>query len=718
MGQRRALIVEKDGAAARRWIIAFDLLGCETTAVTTRKAAIARLDEIEPDLVVAAVEKPHRAGFKLFSDLRRSRSTVPVILMTATLPMSEMMLHQKLRLHADAYLDKRKLRDLELLSTLNKLLELKLDTEELENLAHAVAERIEEPKPVGRDASASPRPDELPTFDTTEERSEIDESLEVTLASLAMKPAVDSDPVTDSEPSVLDEDDSEEVGELKRRLDAAESAAAASPFSEEFLQLRDKADRDEKRQRTLAAELDVMRRQLEEAREALDSRAQDLADIAQHRRDAELEVGRTRRQLEHATQALEREQDAVRALEVQIADELSRAAEVKEAERAKCLALEADLEEARAAQARERERLEGEQSRLLEIQKDKHRTAIEEVGRRYAQRERELLDGANALREQLRQAAEQQRHELATLRSELERERDAARQTLTEREVEIEQASTRRLQLEAALADRTDALTRAEERGREAEARIDAIHAGHSQAIEALERSTTERLREAETQIETARAELNRTQARSDEKLAERAAEITTLTAQLEAEGREAAEALAAAKSEHTRMLASLRDKHGAALQQLEADVAERERLASLRVQELQTDLEEATTRAEQASARQQRLDEELERGAERQREAVASLRVEHRSALADLRSFHERQLERVESEARTRLEETRERLESDRDETERRWRERLEALESEHAAEIAELRSRHREELAAMSRAWEGVDASAKSVS
>jgi hypothetical protein len=94
-------------------------------------AAVEQIKQTAPGLIFIAVDRPAKEGFALFSEIRREVKKTPIVLVTATLPAEELNLHAKLKVHADAYLDKRTLTAKELLSCLDGLLALKLTPSEL-----------------------------------------------------------------------------------------------------------------------------------------------------------------------------------------------------------------------------------------------------------------------------------------------------------------------------------------------------------------------------------------------------------------------------------------------------------------------------------------------------------------------------------------------------------------------------------------------------------
>ena len=76
------------------------------------------LDRHRPKVVFISVELPDKEGFSLFTKVKKAERNVAVVLATSTVSKADMKLHAKLRLHAEAYLDKRELTDEQLVEIL------------------------------------------------------------------------------------------------------------------------------------------------------------------------------------------------------------------------------------------------------------------------------------------------------------------------------------------------------------------------------------------------------------------------------------------------------------------------------------------------------------------------------------------------------------------------------------------------------------------------
>src|SRR5262245_54490436 len=84
--------------------------------------AIERIVHLRPELVFVAVDLPERAGFGICNRTKSLLKSARVVLATSTIPWREMELHQKLKIHADLYLDKRQVSENELSRQIEGLL--------------------------------------------------------------------------------------------------------------------------------------------------------------------------------------------------------------------------------------------------------------------------------------------------------------------------------------------------------------------------------------------------------------------------------------------------------------------------------------------------------------------------------------------------------------------------------------------------------------------
>jgi CheY-like chemotaxis protein len=162
-GQRRILLLDGD---KRFQTLASEVLapyGFRIHSAELSSDCQQLLEELEPEVVIIAVESATPLGFVRCREIKRDLGmSVPVILVTSTLSKASFLRHQQLRLGADAYLDKRKLTEAGLVDTIVRVLERAGDgdqarsstqDEEADNGATTVAERT-----VPRRRSPTPPP--------------------------------------------------------------------------------------------------------------------------------------------------------------------------------------------------------------------------------------------------------------------------------------------------------------------------------------------------------------------------------------------------------------------------------------------------------------------------------------------------------------------------------------------------------------------------------
>ena len=190
-----------------------------------------------PKLVFISVELPDKKGFSLFTKVKKAERNVPVVLTTSTVSKADMKLHEKLRIHASAYIDKREPTD-ELLA---EILEARgfsnTAPEEGEAAPEAEAAELvrEEPlntapsdeKPERREADIDPRLTQFLDPETAAIFDAIDEE-----ASEFMR--VPKTKAGDVSPERLAELE-ELAARLEGELEQARSDARSSPFSSEFV---------------------------------------------------------------------------------------------------------------------------------------------------------------------------------------------------------------------------------------------------------------------------------------------------------------------------------------------------------------------------------------------------------------------------------------------------------------------------------------------------
>jgi CheY-like chemotaxis protein len=488
MPSSRALIVDRDKTFAPRLDRCLGALGFTVEIAENRREALESLALDTPGIIVIAVERPKKAGFKIFTDVKQLIRNVPIVLTTATVPMAELLMHQKLRLHADAYIDKRELTDRELLDRLNELLGLSFDPAELSRLA---APSRSGPARHGRSrlsrADAIRRTNEAPEFEPDDDLLDDEDggrlqALDPGLADLLAD--VDASPVivesTDADlADDLDEDDfedadeaiaslQEEVRRLQRELDHAQRSASSSPFSTDYLDLTHRVDAGERSKARMRREVDTRVRQVESLRAKLLQIAGRLLSAERLRdqsltrvRELEARLGplesEQRLSREHGddlARRLDEEQDrrtgleqqnasTVESFEIRLADEKRRSVEAQQRHRLELTAAEQRHQTQRNdAVEHERRRLD---EQLQQMKRESEATALARAESLRA--EQEAAIEARDSRWQHKLDELQKRHELELKARQEERRKDVANmqgameQALLRKEREMQQAS-------------------------------------------------------------------------------------------------------------------------------------------------------------------------------------------------------------------------------------------------------------------------------------
>ncbi len=616
MRPRCALIVDKDKSFANRLARCLGVAGIDAAIVDSRRDALERVAQSPPAILFLAVEQPKRAGFALFSDVKRLARQMPVVLVTSTVPKSEMLLHQKLRIHADAYLDKRELDEPAMLDVLNRLLSLDLDAGDVEpiveseSLEPALATLLAE---LGADAPELEAPPDRPLV-------------------------AESDALDDA-PELHDRLES-----LERKLEVARQAARSSPFSTDFLALAERADHAERSATGLRRELDGRARLVEQQRGSLIQVASRLLDAERDRRDATERI-RTLEAHHAATQEeLRRAHETLAALESRLSADRQRAEDEARSQAGARAALEQQLVDAqqRAAEsALDAECRKAEEQATLE---QRHAQAVaHERERALREHEASRKELAAELERVLREH-EASRKELAAELERMLREHEAARKELA---AELERCAAEAIQARDAewqrsvdelerqhasavgqlreehrreLCELHDSLEKTLERTeRQTAADLLAIADEHEQKFEQATEGWRTRLTQAEQALRSASREVSTSQERRIEELEQR----------------------------HREAVDELRAKHAAERESLNREMAQRtathEKALADQARRHDEDLTQAVEklRGELIREGNRRLDE-IEQAERRRRADLAAQEQRHRDEIELLNKLHE----------------------------------------------------------------------------
>ncbi len=121
MARRRVLVVDADESFVDWFRKALASTEIEIHVTDSADDALAKVRRLHDDIFFIAVDLPNKSGFGLFSRIKGLAKRARVVLATSTISPDEMLIHQNLRVHADAYLDKRTLDEEELIDTIDSL---------------------------------------------------------------------------------------------------------------------------------------------------------------------------------------------------------------------------------------------------------------------------------------------------------------------------------------------------------------------------------------------------------------------------------------------------------------------------------------------------------------------------------------------------------------------------------------------------------------------
>ena len=175
----------------------------------------------KPDAVFVAVENSDKSALAFCSKAKRAGGNqIPVILITDLLSKSELELHSKQRYHADAYFREIDISQDDFLQKMDKLINL-----------------------------GKPNPDAIRRYNETEEPNEtdiFDNQFDQNKKALSAKQSVEEgSEIGDNWKQVL-QDQEKEIISLQFKLDEARRAARSSPFSDDFVNLREEVVQKEK----------------------------------------------------------------------------------------------------------------------------------------------------------------------------------------------------------------------------------------------------------------------------------------------------------------------------------------------------------------------------------------------------------------------------------------------------------------------------------------
>jgi len=474
VSDRIVLVIDEDAAFRERLSSILSALGVRVETAQGEDQILEALGRRVPEAVFIAVDLPGKEGYGLFSKIKKARRRVPVALATSTISASDLKLHEKLKVHAEAYLDKRALTDDELRDAIetrlgispaepaseNAVEEPLPDDEPSESQPEEAAAEVQEP--ATSMALLEPWLAELLDPETTAILAELDE--ESSLAGTERKGTVEGE-VSPERVAELEE----ELLGVRQELDHARRDARSSPFSSEFLVLREEASAKDKRLRALQealgrrdsqvavvkAKLTDFARQLLEARRDVDHSREQVSDL---KGELEAAQGKLQHLFDEVEEHERKHDDDAKGLRKEIADAEARHAEARRE-------LEVEIASLKAAHTNARESQESE-----------HASSLEALEQKLREQKSQLADVLKSkYGDKLKELQSSHGRALASLREEHERDaqaihdsyRETAARAAAEAQEVLRQASEKSASaLEGANRQRLAELARAEEKRR------------------------------------------------------------------------------------------------------------------------------------------------------------------------------------------------------------------------------------------------------------
>ncbi|MEJ2158679.1 MAG: response regulator, partial [Desulfobacteraceae bacterium] len=260
MARRHALVFDDDSAFLSLLQSSLGAYDFEVAPLDPGPENIQTLKAIDPELVFISADLPDRAGYTLCSKTRKAvGKKIFIVFTTATLSSDELSLHAKMRLHANLYIDKRDLSGGDLLDRLNETIGLgprvkprtedsgsdrepemadQNESDAIQTYHHGSPEKPaasdheesmggQEDTPSVPDAPTTPAPGDTAASLTNEQDLSLDQ------------PVLNNPDDGDSDLERLLSERQAEIFQLQRQLEEAHRDARSSPFSSEFLKLRE-----------------------------------------------------------------------------------------------------------------------------------------------------------------------------------------------------------------------------------------------------------------------------------------------------------------------------------------------------------------------------------------------------------------------------------------------------------------------------------------------
>ena len=678
MAERYALVIDDDTTFRDRISELLAPHAIEVSSTADEAEALSLLENLHPVLVILAVELPDKNGFALFRKVKNTDFDVPIIITTATLTKAELSRHETQPSHAEYYLDKTNLSDSDLLEAIAKAGRLELTTRNVVSRAKPVAADDD-------DALQSNGTDVDPRL-----ARYLDDETSAIFARLDEEALEErnhrNEPTPQGEVSAQHVAELEsEVDRLAEELEQTRRDGRSSPFSKEFVKLRDVASQKDDEIRALIDALTGRDSQVSIVRRKLSELVKRFAGPEGSEVEAQDEL-----------QALSEELDESRAKSRELAEQLDateREHKQEIADLAKRLVnTQRDRDQGQDAAKTLRGRLEGVESTLGEVreQSDKHsddqQRDRKDLTKRIVttQRERDRsLDEATELKRLL--------ESLEVKHDELAEQMDA---TKSRHERECEE-----------LAERLEAGQQARDEARQETSEVRGLLDGVRAKLEKLtgEAEETRAKQEQENQELTKR--LVATQRDRDERR-EEGTELRGVVTQVQAKLEQQAEQAGESRSKHELDVAELDEQLVIGKREHDKIREEAAELAET-VGETNAKLTQVAKEAGKAQRSYEQQIEALEQKVSAETADAARTRVELENGLSELRLKHANELQEHKANQKSELKE-REKTRTEEKtaamtELKKKLDTRLRQSEMSHTRALAASRDEHAKELASV---------------
>jgi CheY-like chemotaxis protein len=284
MASRRVLVFDDDSDFLTLLKSTLGEYGFEIQAVDPRSDDIHRVKELKPEAIFIAADDPKKLGYALCTKLKKSvGKKIPIILATSTISPRNFALHGKMKMRADAYLDKRSLSRGELLHNLDELVGLgtrtgplpPVDNEDMPDMLELSSAEAKE------DTDIIDLEEIVPAFEILDETIESEDD---TIDSVPDQTDVMDDQTVDNEVNShngLDhrfDEQEKEIIRLQRDLEDARRASRASPFSSDFLNLQEEATQKDLEIERLKKKIYDIKNEISSTQEPLKALVQKLTE--------------------------------------------------------------------------------------------------------------------------------------------------------------------------------------------------------------------------------------------------------------------------------------------------------------------------------------------------------------------------------------------------------------------------------------------------------